>query len=113
MPSVPLSNAQAPLVLALDLGTSSLRAILVDRAGRAVEASAEQHAYRLRTTPDGGAEADAAPLFDLLVRCVDGALARGGGRVAEVAAVGVTSFWHSLLGLDERGDPTTPVLFWA
>ena len=80
MPSVPLAAAEPPLVLALDLGTSSLRALLVDRAGRAVDESEEQLPYRLRTTADGGAETDARSLLDLLVRCVDGALARAAAR---------------------------------
>ncbi|MDP9367063.1 MAG: gluconokinase [Chloroflexota bacterium] len=114
MPStVPLAAAEAPLVLALDLGTSSLRALLFDRWGRAVQGSEEQHAHRIRTTVDGGAETDPVPLFDLLVRCIDGALARAGDRVGEIAAVGTSCFWHSLVGVDANGDPVTPLLLWA
>ena len=113
MPSVPFPAAEAPLVLALDLGTSSLRALLVDRRGQAVLGSEEQLPYRQRTTSDGGVEADAETLFALLVRSVDGAMARAGDRGQEIAAVGATSFWHSLLGIDAAGEPTTPVLSWA
>ncbi len=113
MPSVPLATAAPPLVFALDLGTSSLRALLVDRLGQAIDESEEQLTYRLRTTADGGAETDAPALFDLLVRAVDGAVTRTGARAAEIAAVGATSFWHSLLGLDRRGEPTTPLYYWA
>lgn len=113
MPAVSLVDAAPPLVLALDLGTSSLRAILFDREGRGVQETEEQLRYPLRTTADGGAEVDAPPLFDLLVRCIDGALARAGDAAAEIVAVGATGFWHSLLGLDGGGEPLTPVLFWA
>jgi len=35
MPSVPLAAACAPLLLALDAGTSSVRALACDGAGRA------------------------------------------------------------------------------
>ncbi len=113
MPTVSLAEADAPLVLALDLGTSSLRALVFDRSGRAVAGSEEQLPHALRTTSDGGVETDAPPLFDLLLRCVDGALVRAADRAAEIAAVGVSCFWHSLLGLDRRDEPVTPLLMWA
>ncbi|MEA2527865.1 MAG: gluconokinase [Thermomicrobiales bacterium] len=113
MPRVSLAEAEAPLVLALDMGTSSLRALLFDRRGRPVDGTEAQRPYDLRTTPDGGAEADAAPLFELLLGCIDGALQAAGGRVAEIGAVGSSCFWHSLLGLDERGTAVTPIYYWA
>src|SRR5215217_6108825 len=101
MPRVSPAAAEAPLVLALDMGTSSMRALLFDRHGRQVEGADAQRRYDLRTTPDGGAEADAAELFDLLLGCIDGALRGAGDRVAAIGAVGSSCFWHSLLGLDE------------
>jgi gluconokinase len=113
MPTVTITAAEAPLVLALDLGTSSLRALVYDRLGRAVEQTEEQLRHQLRTTPDGGAETDAASLFDLLLRCIDGAAALIGERAADLVAVGTTCFWHSLLGLDAGGNPVTPLLTWA
>jgi len=113
MPTVPLESAEAPLVLALDLGTSSFRALLFDCHGQAVAGSEEQLRHTLRTTPDGGAEAGPDALFDLLVRCIDGALARAGARAGNIAAVGHSCFWHSLLGVDARGEAVTPVLMWA
>jgi gluconokinase len=113
MPFVALNTAEAPLTLALDLGTSSFRALLFDRLGRAVDGSQEQLRYMLITTPDGGAEADARMLFGLLLDTIDSVLKLAGERGNEIAAVGVSCFWHSLLGLDEAGDPVTPVFFWA
>ncbi len=113
MPSVSLADAKAPLVLAIDLGTSSFRALLFDARARAVDGTEAQHGHQVRSTPDGGAEADAPALFDLLVRCVDGALANAGDRAADIAAVGHSCFWHSLLGVDAAGEPTTPLLIWA
>jgi gluconokinase len=103
MPSVSLVDAAPPLALALDLGTSSLRALLFDREGRGIQETEEQLRYPLRTTADGGAEVDASPLFDLLVRCLDGTLTRAGGAASGIIAVGTTGFWHSLLGLDRCG----------
>jgi gluconokinase len=113
MPWISLAEAEAPLVLALDLGTSSLRALLFDGRGRAVDGTETQQGYELRTTPDGGAEADAAPLFALLLDCIDGTIGAAGERAGEIGAVGSACFWHSLLGLDAAGDAVTPVYYWA
>ena len=104
---------RAPLTLALDAGTSSVRALAFDSLGRAIDETEEQQPYTLETTPDGGATFPAEPLFDLTVRAIDGVVARLGDAAARVAAVGSTSFWHSLMGIDATGTPTTPVFYWA
>lgn len=113
MSFVSLAEATAPLVLALDAGTSSVRALVFDRHARAVSTTEEQLRYHLHTTADGGAETDADALLDLLLQSIDGTFERIGERAAEIVAVGMTSFWHSLLGLDRHGKPVTPVLMWA
>lgn len=113
MPRVALVEAEAPFVLALDMGTSSLRALLFDRIGRMVDGTECQQGYELQTTADGGAEADAEQLFDLLVACIDGAVAGAGDRAGEIGAVGASCFWHSLMGVDEGGNGLTPVYYWA
>ncbi|HEY7041855.1 MAG TPA: gluconokinase [Methylomirabilota bacterium] len=101
------------LVLALDVGTSSARARVFDERGRA-RSGAEGHvAYEPRTTPDGGVELDAEPLLDAVARAVDECLAGCGGPAREIAAVGASVFWHSLLALDAAGRPLTPILTWA
>ena len=33
--------------------------------------------------------------------------------MVEIAAVALSTFWHSVLGVDRRGAPTTPVFTWA
>ena len=58
MKPVALSRAERPLVLALDVGTSSCRALLYDARARRVERIGGQLAYEPRTTADGGAEID-------------------------------------------------------
>ena len=113
MSSISLDRAEAPLILALDFGTSSVRALIFDRHSRSVSGSEEQLTYQLTTTSDGGAETDPRQLVVLVTRCIDGALTRVGGRAAEIAAVGTSCFWHSLLGVDEAGDAVTPLLTWA
>ncbi|HEX3302150.1 MAG TPA: gluconokinase [Thermomicrobiales bacterium] len=110
MPVVDVQNAEQPLVLALDIGTSSTRAIIFDRRGHALRDSECQLKYELTTTPDGGAEVDARMLADLVGKSIDAVLER---HKVPIAAVGVAAFWHSLMGVDADGEPTTPVYLWA
>lgn len=109
----PPAARKKALVVALDAGTSSVRALAFDLAGHPIPGSEEQIPYTLETTADGGATYPSQSLFALLVRVIDGLVARLGDRVRDVAAVGMSSFWHALLGLDADLAPTTPVLFWA
>src|SRR5918995_1356431 len=67
MPSVSLAVDRAPLIVALDAGTSSVRALAFDNLGQAIGETEEQLPYRLETTPDGGATFPAEALFDLTV----------------------------------------------
>jgi gluconokinase len=54
---------------------------------------------------------DADELLDLVVRAIDGTLEKTGD--APISGVAASTFWHSVLGLDGEGRPTTPVLYWA
>jgi gluconokinase len=99
------------MVITLDIGTSSARAALWDRAGRAVDGRFHQVRYAPATTADGGVEHDAERLLQAVVTCLDAVLA--GRGVPDVAAVGVATFWHGLLGFDASDQPATPVYMWA
>jgi gluconokinase len=113
MPAIPLNQAEAPLVLSLDIGTSSVRALPFDAHAHQIQDCEVQKPYTLRTGADGMAEYDAEPLFDLLMQVIDGALRRCGKRAGEIKAVASSCFWHSLLGLDENWNPVTPVYYWG
>jgi gluconokinase len=86
-----------PRVLAIDTGTSSVRAQLFD-------ADAQEGAPAQRKYPD---ETDPARIVGLVREAVDEAV---GGE--DYDAVGGSCFGHSLLALDERGRPLTPILGW-
>lgn len=108
-------TAAAPGVLAVDVGTSSLRAQLFDAHGRPVEGIGASRRYRVLTTPDGGAELDPDRLLEDLVQCLEETLSRrerAGPAAPPVAAVALCTFWHSVLGVDARGRPTTPIFLW-
>jgi gluconokinase len=103
--------APTAAVLALDIGTSSCRASLYSAEdGQPLRGRRARLVYTPRTTADGGAELDAEALFDQVCTCVDGVLGRG--RSPRILGVGTSTFWHSLLGLDRRGAPITPIYLW-
>lgn len=97
------------MIIALDIGTSSTRASLFQTDGSPVDASETRVAHAAHVTPDGGVEHDPATLLDAAATCIDGVLA----RAPDVAAVGITTFWHGLLGFDANLRPATPIYTWA
>ncbi|HTO25762.1 MAG TPA: gluconokinase [Gaiellaceae bacterium] len=82
-------------VLAVDLGSSSVRARVFDERGEPVD--------ELRQAAYGGDDPHE------IVRLVREVVA---GRDERTDAVGVSSFGHSLVALDASGRPLTPVLGW-
>ncbi len=111
--SVDASDAVDPLVLAIDLGTSSARALIYDARARAVDGWEAHRPYAVTTTRDGGVEADAALLFDLVTGSVDDVLALVAESADRIAAVACDTFWHSLLAAGDGGEALTPVYTWA
>ena len=86
-------------VLALDVGSSSTRACLYDEHGR----EAGEPAQRKYEARQGELDADE------LVAAARAVLGEAGDGHD---AVGISCFMHSLLLLDERDRPLTPVLLW-
>jgi gluconokinase len=100
------SRRAAPAILALDIGTSSVRCALFDGAARRIAKSSASQVYRVRHSPEHGAELDPAVLLRASRKC----LRLTKSRANIVAGSG---FWHSLLGLDRKGKPLTPIYTWA
>lgn len=98
-------------VLSVDVGSSSVRAALHDATGEALEGSEVKLEYEFDHTHEGGATTDAEDLLGVVARAIDGALSKR--RNAPIACVAAGTFWHSVLGVDGDGRPTTPILTWA
>jgi gluconokinase len=101
------------MILSIDMGTSSVRALLFDGQGREVEAAGGRREVSYHQTADGTAEADPEELFGLLGECVDDALAGAGERRGPIEAVAFSSFLHGMLGVSAEGRPLTPAYSWA
>lgn len=110
-PAAAGSAAGAPVVLGVDLGTSSAKAVAVDVAGRTVADAAVEVAAPARHTHR--AEQDPDDLLAALAAAARQVTAddRMAGR--EVLGIGCSAAMHSLLALDRAGDPLTPAIVWA
>ena len=92
-------------VLALDVGSSSVRARLFDERARELAGGARR-TYEPRRGRGGSAELDA----DELVAASRAVLEEAAFEAFD--ALAISCFWHSLLVLDKRGRPLTAVLLW-
>lgn len=104
---------EPPLILALDIGSSSVRAVLYDRAGRVVNGITAQERYALRTAADGTSEDDADAALERAARCIDGVLRRAGPPAAQIGAVAVDTLVANILAVDAAGRPLTPLVTYA
>ena len=67
----------------------------------------------LVVTTDGGAEIDADEALAQVVAAINAILAKTTKLKGEIEYVASSSFWHSLVGVDADGKPTTKVFGWA
>ena len=104
----PLSPS--PLVLAIDLGTSGIRAACVDVAGRAVASATESIPMRLLAA--GTAEEDPEAIWSALGRTLARALAQAPGAGDRVEAILCGSQYSSLVPVDARGRPLGPLVLY-
>ena len=100
-------------ILSLDIGTSSTRALLWDTQGNLVKPYEAQIKYALHTTPDGGAEIPAEEMLQHTASCIDSLLRQVEGQGCTIRAVGISTFWHSMVGIDRHGNALTPIYMWA
>jgi len=102
-----------PAVLTLDLGTSSVRAAAYDTRGRMLDATLSDFPYKVDTQSPGQVSSNPDALVALIGKAIDASIRVADRKHLEILAVGCSCYWHSLMGIDARGRPTTELLTWA
>ncbi|MEL6149034.1 MAG: gluconokinase [Chloroflexota bacterium] len=97
--------------LVIDIGSSSVRALLVDEDLRTIGESVSRCQHAFHTAPDGTSVADPLELRGLVEEAVSGALAHP--RAQHITAVGMDTFVGNLLGVDADNNPVTPLFTYA
>ena len=106
-------KTERPLVLTIDVGSSSVRAAIYDGNASRVPGLEAQLGHELVTSPDGGVTADAEHIAALVEQALDMVLAAAGDVAGDIAAVGMDTIASSVLGVDGDGSPVTPVYTYA
>jgi len=100
----------ADLVLALDQGTSSSRAILFDHAGNAI-ASAQQPFEQIYPQP-GWVEHDPEEIWQTQLATAKEALRQAKATADDVAAIGITNQRETTVIWDRGGRPIANAIVW-
>ena len=102
-------------LLGYDIGTSSVKAALVDAQTGQTVASAQ---YPDAEAPiiakqAGWAEQEPSMWWDELVQATKRVAEKAGGSLADVKAVGISYQMHGLVCVDQAGTPLRPAIIWC
>lgn len=91
-----------PVVIIVDAGSGSCRALAFDGAGRPLGLSQQEWAYEPSGHP-GGLDFDTDNNWSIVSGCIRGALDEAGVRPADVEAITATSMREGIVVYDENG----------
>ncbi|MEU4394229.1 FGGY family carbohydrate kinase [Kribbella sp. NPDC023855] len=98
-------------ILALDLGTSSARALVLSADASPVAGALARHKVLPLYGAAGEATLDLHGYVEGLLGCLDEL--EQNGHLVGLTAIVISSQWHSIVALDNRGVPLTPVVPWV
>ena len=113
MSTVAQNRAESPLILSLDIGTSSVRATVFDRLGRAVEGLEARQPHEIRTTKEGASETDGDLLLESVCGCIDEVFSPSGSIKDQIRGVATCTFVGNILGVDRNRKAITPLVTYA
>src|SRR4051812_15166167 len=96
-------------LLGIDLGTSSVKAVVVDEAGRVLGTGSREVA--INSPQPGWAEQDPAEWWTAARTTIRAALARAGTK--EIDAIGLSGQMHGTVLLDKSKRVIRPAIIWA
>ena len=96
--------------LGLDLGTTGVRAVLIDESGTVVGSSSSEHP--LHSPAPGWMEQDPLDWWVSACAAIRGVLAGTGAEPGEVDGVAASGQMHGAVLLDTSGSPVRPCILW-
>lgn len=98
-------------LMALDLGTTSCRACVLEGDGRVLAQASRT--YPLHTPRPGWAEQDPATLLAAADAVVAEAVSNWGGDPASIAGITLSTYMHSIVAIGRADEWLTPLITWA
>src|SRR5512136_2193530 len=106
-------KAEPPLIVSIDIGTSSIRVALFDRLGRAIEGLNARRTHEFQTDAQGASEADPDFLLDLIFQGLDQVMSQAFPLRLPIGGVAACSFVNNILGLDRNHKVVIPLTTYA
>jgi gluconokinase len=100
-----------PYVIAADIGTTSTKTLVINRAGHIVASHSIE--YPLHTPQPNAAEQDPDEIFRAVLHGIRDVVRKAGIQAKEVLCVSFSSAMHSLIAVDKEGQPMTQCITWA
>ncbi len=101
------------LLIGIDSGTQSTKAVVVDATSGKVLGSASEGYDLLPDLPAGHKEQDPAIWVDATAKSIRGALKSAKAKSGEVVAIGVSGQQHGFVPLDAKGQVIRPAKLWC
>ncbi|MEV8374859.1 FGGY family carbohydrate kinase [Kribbella sp. NPDC056861] len=98
-------------ILALDLGTSSARALVLSEEAAPIPGALARHKISAIYGAGGAATLDLHGYVEGLLGCLDEL--EQNGHLTGITAIVLSSQWHSIVALDNKGEAITPVIPWV
>jgi len=98
-------------LMGIDLGTSSVKAIITDLDGNVIGVGKD--GYGVMTPHTGYAEQDAELLWEASVRAIRKSLSESAIDPSDIKGIGLSGQMHGLVPLNRQLKPIRPVIIWA
>jgi len=100
-----------PYLLGIDLGTQSVRTLILDVSGRS--RALAQAEYPILTPKVGWAEQEPADWWRATCQTIQEAIAKAAIHASDIAGVGLSGQMHGTVCIDREGLPVRPAIIWA
>jgi gluconokinase len=106
-----MNAAESKYVVAVDIGTTSTKTLLVDRKG----SIRGEHSvgYGILSGLPGQAEQNPSEIYEAVIAGIREVIASSAVQIDEILCVSFSSAMHSLIALDAEFNPLTQSIIWA